>query len=152
MAAAGDGQGTEAGKAAAVDGYTLGTTLAQALRLLLAAWTAAQVHGKVMGMHPAEQWWRWKVPPCGFSTQSPTWTACGALCLFLLALLLLLQCIVAAELVALAGPRGIKCGGAMLRDVGVYCLAIFSVLLAFFLGQASTADCVIGMSEERHII
>jgi hypothetical protein len=27
----------------------------------------------------------------------------------------------------------------MLRDVGVYCLAIFSVLLAFFLGQASAA-------------
>jgi hypothetical protein len=57
--------------------------------------------------------------------------------ILLLLLLLLLQCIVAAELVALAGPRGIKCGGAMLRDVGVYCLAIFSVLLAFFLGQAS---------------
>lgn len=48
-----------------------------------------------------------------------------------------LQCIVAAELVALAGPSGIKCGGAMLRDVGVYCLAIFSVLLAFALGQVS---------------
>lgn len=46
-----------------------------------------------------------------------------------------MQCIVAAELVALAGPSGIKCGGAMLRDVGVYCLAIFSVLLAFALGQ-----------------
>ncbi|KAF6254059.1 hypothetical protein COO60DRAFT_358074 [Scenedesmus sp. NREL 46B-D3] len=45
------------------------------------------------------------------------------------------QCIVAAELVALAGPRGIKCGGAMLRDVGVYCLAISSVLLAFSLAR-----------------
>ncbi|KAF8061302.1 BUB3.2 [Scenedesmus sp. PABB004] len=45
------------------------------------------------------------------------------------------QCIVAAELIALAGPDGIKCGGAMLRDVGVYCLAITSVLLAFALGQ-----------------
>eukprot|EP00878_Enallax_costatus_P021309 GHUV01022555.1.p1 GENE.GHUV01022555.1~~GHUV01022555.1.p1 ORF type:complete len:512 (+),score=108.21 GHUV01022555.1:224-1759(+) len=49
------------------------------------------------------------------------------------------QCIVAAELVALAGHNGIKCGGAMLRDVGVYCLAIFSVLLAFALGQVSRA-------------
>lgn len=48
-----------------------------------------------------------------------------------------LQCIVAAELVALAGHNGIKCGGAMLRDVGVYCLAIISVFLAFALGQVS---------------
>jgi hypothetical protein len=60
----------------------------------------------------------------------------------LLLLALLLQCIVAAELVALAGPRGIKCGGAMLRDVGVYCLAIFSVLLAFLMGQASATGCL----------
>lgn len=47
----------------------------------------------------------------------------------------MLQCVVAAELVGLAGDNGIKCGGAMLRDVGVYCLAIMSVLLAFSLGQ-----------------
>lgn len=45
------------------------------------------------------------------------------------------QCIVAAELVLLGGPSGIKCGGAMVRDVAVYCLAIFSVLLAFIIGQ-----------------
>lgn len=50
-------------------------------------------------------------------------------------LLVLVQCVVAAELIALAGDHGIKCGGAMLRDVGVYCLAIFSVLLAFALGK-----------------
>ena len=50
-------------------------------------------------------------------------------------LLLVLQCVVAAELISLAGDGGIKCGGAMLRDVGVYCLAIMSVLLAFSLGQ-----------------
>lgn len=46
-----------------------------------------------------------------------------------------MQCVVAAELIGLAGEQGIKCGGAMLRDVGVYCLAIFSVLLAFTLGK-----------------
>jgi hypothetical protein len=52
------------------------------------------------------------------------------------------QCVVAAELIALAGDSGIKCGGAMLRDVGVYCLAILSVLLAFSLGTVSqTAGC-----------
>lgn len=55
------------------------------------------------------------------------------------------QCVVAAELVALAGDAGIKCGGAMLRDVGVYALAISSVLLAFALGQVCCAALCCGV-------
>lgn len=60
---------------------------------------------------------------------------CMDMCIDTCVLLLQMQCIVAAELLGLAGDAGIKCGGAMLRDVGVYCLAIFSVLVAFTLGQ-----------------
>ncbi len=45
------------------------------------------------------------------------------------------QCIVAAELVAMGG--GAKCGGAMMRDVGVYSISIFSVLIAFTIGRVS---------------
>jgi len=66
---------------------------------------------------------------CHLLLQLPSQTVCS------LPLLLLLQCVVAAELVSLAGDSGIKCGGAMLRDVGVYCIAVTSVLLAFSLGQ-----------------
>lgn len=62
---------------------------------------------------------------------------------------LFLQCVVAAELIALAGDSGIKCGGAMLRDVGVYCLAIFSVLLAFVLGQVRSCACMSWVGEYR---
>jgi hypothetical protein len=57
-------------------------------------------------------------------------------------LLLVLQCVVAAELVAIAGDTGIKCGGAMLRDVGVYGVAVSSVLLAFALGKVSLGACL----------
>lgn len=54
------------------------------------------------------------------------------------------QCIVASELLALAGPSGIKCGGAMLRDVGVYTMAISSVLITFSLGYVRHDAAVAG--------
>ena len=43
------------------------------------------------------------------------------------------QCIVAAELIAMS--NGAKCAGAMMRDVGVYCVSIMSVLIAFWIGK-----------------
>lgn len=46
------------------------------------------------------------------------------------------QCIVAAELISMG--NGVKCAGATLRDVGVYCISIFSVLLAFAVGHVGS--------------
>jgi sodium/potassium/calcium exchanger 6 len=48
------------------------------------------------------------------------------------------QCIVAAELIAMA-PRGVKCAGAMTRDVAVYAAATVSVFAAFALGAVGRA-------------
>lgn len=50
---------------------------------------------------------------------------------------LFVQCIVAGELVAMG--RGVKCRGAMMRDVGVYCVSITSVLVVFMLGRVGGA-------------
>jgi sodium/potassium/calcium exchanger 6 len=58
---------------------------------------------------------------------------------------LFVQCIVAAELVQMGG--GVKCAGAMYRDVSVYCLSIVSVLIAFMTGHVSAA--AVGVSLRR---
>ncbi len=40
------------------------------------------------------------------------------------------------QLIAMS-PNGVKCAGAMTRDVAVYCVSIASVLLAFAIGTVS---------------
>jgi len=45
------------------------------------------------------------------------------------------QCIIAAQLIRIGG--GVRCGGAMLRDAAVYCLAIAALLLAYGIGSVN---------------
>jgi hypothetical protein len=41
---------------------------------------------------------------------------------------------------------GVKCGGAMMRDVSIYCVSIFSVLVAFWLGRVTQVGRAQGLA------